>query len=146
MWLLIYLTRIWEWGFSCSSAGKESACSAGDPSSIPREKIPWRRDSLPTPVFMASLVSQMAKNLPAVWETWVWSLGWEDSLEEGMATHSSVPAWSIPMDRGAWRASVHGVTKSRHDWVTKHSTSTRIFIATLFVIAPNWKLPSAYQQ
>ena len=46
-------------------------------------------------------------------ETWVQSLGWEDPLEEGMATHSSVFAWRIPMDRGAWQATVHGVAKSR---------------------------------
>ena len=60
----------------------------------------------------ASLVAQMVKNLPAMWETWVQSLGWEDSLEEGMATHSSSLAWRIPMDKGAWRATVHGVEKS----------------------------------
>ena len=45
---------------------------------------------------MASLVAQTAKNLPAMWETWVLSLGWEDPLEEGMATHSSILAWRIP--------------------------------------------------
>ena len=45
----------------------------------------------------------MVKNLPAMQETWVRSLGWEDSLEEGMVTHSSIPAWRIPMDRGAWQ-------------------------------------------
>ena len=55
----------------------------------------------------------MVKRLPAMWETWVQSLGWEDPLEEGMATHSSILAWRIPMDTGAWRATVHGVTKSR---------------------------------
>ena len=60
----------------------------------------------------ASPVAQMVKNPPAMWETWVPSLGWEDTLEEGMATHSSILAWRIPMDRGAWRATVHGVTKS----------------------------------
>ena len=53
-----------------------------------------------------SLVAQTVKNLPAIGETWVQSLGWEDSLEEGMATHSSVLAWRIPMDRGAWQATV----------------------------------------
>ena len=53
----------------------------------------------------------MVKNLPAVQETWVQSLGWEDPLEEGMETHSSILAWRIPMDR-AWWATVHGVTKS----------------------------------
>ena len=54
----------------------------------------------------------MVKNPPAMWETWVCSLGWEDPLEEGMATHSSIFAWRIPMDRGAWWATVRGVTKS----------------------------------
>ena len=60
----------------------------------------------------ASLVAQTVKNPPAVWETWVRSLGWEDPLEDGMATRSSILAWKIPTDRGAWQAAVHGVTKS----------------------------------
>ena len=55
----------------------------------------------------------MVKNLPAMTETWVRSLGWEDPLEEGMATHSSILAWRIHMDRGAWQATVHGVAKSQ---------------------------------
>ena len=50
---------------------------------------------------LASLVAQMVMNPPAAWEMWVQSLGREDPLEEGMATHSSIPAWRIPMDRGA---------------------------------------------
>ena len=53
------------------------------------------------------------KNLPAMQETWVQSLGLEDPLEKGMETHSSILAWRIPMDKGAWRATVHGVTKSQ---------------------------------
>ena len=61
----------------------------------------------------ASLVAQMVKNLPEMQETWVQSLGWEDPLEESMATQSSMLAWRIPMDRGAWWATIHGVTKSR---------------------------------
>ena len=60
----------------------------------------------------ASPVAQLGKNLPAMWETWVQSLGWENPLEEGMATHSSILAWRIPMDRGAWWATVHGVAES----------------------------------
>ena len=56
---------------------------------------------------------QLVKNLSAMRETWVRSLGWEDALEEGMATHSSIPAWRIPMDRGAWQATVHGVAKNQ---------------------------------
>ena len=55
----------------------------------------------------ASLEAQMVKNLPAMWETWVRSLGWEDPLEKEMATHSRI----LPMDRGAWWAKVHGVEK-----------------------------------
>ena len=56
----------------------------------------------------ASLVAQAVKHLPAMWETWVRSLGWEDPLENEMATHSSTLAWEIP-----WMATVHGVAKSR---------------------------------
>ena len=54
----------------------------------------------------------VVKNLPAVQETWVQSLGWDDPLEEGMATHSSMLAWRIPMDRGAWWVTVQGITKN----------------------------------
>ena len=61
----------------------------------------------------AFLVAQRVKNPPAMWETWVQSLGWDDPLEETMATYSSILAWRISMDRGAWRATVHGVTKHR---------------------------------
>ena len=53
------------------------------------------------------------KNPPARQETKVRFLGHEDPLEAGMATHSSILAWRIPMDRGAWRATVHGVAKSQ---------------------------------
>ena len=61
----------------------------------------------------ASLVARMVKNPPAMRETWVPSLGWEDSLEESVAIHSSILAWRIPMDRGAWWATVRRVVKSR---------------------------------
>ena len=62
---------------------------------------------------MLGKVAQMVKNLPAMQETWVRSLVWEDPLEESMATHSRILAWRIPMDRGAWWATDHGVTKSQ---------------------------------
>ena len=55
----------------------------------------------------------MVKNPPAMWETWVQYLGWEDPLEEGMETHFSILAWRIPMDKGVSRATIHGVAKSR---------------------------------
>ena len=56
-------------------------------------------------------MAQTIQNLPKMQETWVQSLGWEDPLEEGMATQSSVLAWRIPMDIGAQWATVHGVSK-----------------------------------
>ena len=59
------------------------------------------------------LVAQTVKNPPAMRETWVRSLGWEDPMEEGMASHFSILAWRTLMDRGAWRATVHGVLKSQ---------------------------------
>ena len=58
-----------------------------------------------------------------MWETWVQSLGLVDSLEDGMATHSSIPAWRIPMDRGAWQATVHGVCEES-DMTEQLSTSS----------------------
>ena len=61
----------------------------------------------------ASLVAQRLKRLPAMQETQVRSLGWEDPLEKEMATHSSILGLENPMDREAWWATVHGVAKSR---------------------------------
>ena len=101
-------------GFPGSSAGKESTCNSGDLGSIPGSgRSPGEGTGYPLQYSWASLVAQMVKNPPAVWETWVGSLGWEDLLEEGMATHSSILAWRIPMDRGAWWATVRRVAKSQ---------------------------------
>ena len=55
-------------------------------------KIHWRRDRLPTPAFLDFSYGSALKNLPAMWETWVRSLGWEDPLEKGKSTHSSILA------------------------------------------------------
>ena len=63
-------------------------------------------------VIVASLVAQRLKRLPAMRDAWVQSLGWEDPLEKGKATHSGILSCRIPMDRVAWQATVHGVTKS----------------------------------
>ena len=77
-------------------------------------RVSPKKNSLhPLGVVLMSLVAQMVKNLPAMQETWIRSLGWEDPLKEGMATHSSILAWRIPINRGAWRAIVHGVPKSQ---------------------------------
>ena len=99
--------------FPGSSAGKEYACNAGYPSLIPGlGSSPEEGIGYPLQYSWASVAAQMVKNPPEMWETWVRSLGLEDPLQEGMATHSSILARSIPMDRGAWWATVHGVAKS----------------------------------
>ena len=80
-------------GLPGSSAGKESTCNAGDPSLIPGSgRSPGEGIGYPLQYSWASLVSQIVKKLPAVPEAWVQSLGCEDPLEEGMATHSSILA------------------------------------------------------
>ena len=62
--------------------------------------------------------AQMVKNLPEMQETWVWSLGWEDPLENGMATHSSIQAWRIPWTEDPGRLQSMGSQRAGHDWVT----------------------------
>ena len=57
----------------------------------------------------------MVKNLSAMWEMWVQALGWEDPLEEGMATCSNILAWRIPMDRGTWWATIMGSQRVGHN-------------------------------
>jgi len=100
--------------FPGNSAGKETTCNAGNPSLIPGSgRAPGQGVGYPLQYSWASLVAQTVKNPPAMQENWVRSLGWEDPLEEGIATHSSVLAGRIPMDRGAWWATVHGVTKGQ---------------------------------
>ena len=85
------------------------------------DKIDSKKACKQIPGEWASLVAQTVKNTPAVQETQVQSLGWEDPLEKRMATHSSFLAWRIPMDRGAWWATVHWVAESR----TRPSDSPR---------------------
>ena len=83
--------------FPCGSAGKESTCNAGDPSSIPGSgRFTGEGIGYPLQNCWTSLVAQLVKNPPAMWETWVQSLGWEDPLKKGKATHSSILAWRIP--------------------------------------------------
>ena len=72
----------------------------------------------PVPARQASLVAQMLKNLPAVQKTWVWSLGWEDPLEEGMATHSSIFAWRIPWTEKPGGLQSMGFQRDERDWAT----------------------------
>ena len=97
-------------GFPGSSVGKESACNAGAPGSIPG----WGRSAgegigYPFQYSWASIVAQLVKNPPAMRKTWVWSLGLEDLLEKGKATHSSILAWEI-QSMGLQRVGCDGET------------------------------------
>ena len=119
-------------GFSDSSVGKKAACNEGDPGLIPG----WGRshgEGIGYPLLYSQffLVAQMVKNPSAMWETWVQSLGWEDPLEEDMATHFSILAWRIAMDRGAWWGAVH--------WGRKDSDVTE-----LLSTAQQYHIPLAF--
>ena len=84
-------------GFSDSSVGKQSAYNAGDPSSTPGlGRSAAEGIGYPLKYSWTSLMTQLVKNPPTMRETWVQSLGWEDPLEKGKATHSSIQAWRIP--------------------------------------------------
>ena len=83
-------------GFPCGSAGKESACNAGDLSSIPGlGRCPGEGIGYPLQYCWAFLETQLVKNPPAMQEIWARSLGWEDALKKEKATHSSILAWRI---------------------------------------------------
>ena len=97
-------------GFPDSSVGKESICNAEDPSLIPGSgRSPGEGIGYPLQYSWATLVAQLVKNPPAMQETGVQSLGWENPLEKGKVTHSSIMAWRIP-----WTIQ----QKIGHDWAT----------------------------
>ena len=109
---LLLFTR--SWGFPDSSVGKESACNAGDPGSIPglgRSAGEWI--GYPLQYSWASLVAQLVKNPPAMQEfvPWGCSLSWEDPLEKGKATHSSILAWRMLFSRRILENSILGRKK-----------------------------------
>ena len=98
-------------GFPDCSVGKEPACNSGDPSLIPGSgRSLYKGISYLLQYSWASLVAQLVKNLPAMQETWVRSLGWEDPLEKGKATHTSILTWRIP-----WTVQSMGSQRVRHD-------------------------------
>ena len=100
--------------FPTSSVGKESTCSSGDPGSIPGSgRFPGEGIGCSLQYSWAFLVDQLVKNPPAMWETWVRSLSWEDPLEKGKATHSSILSWRIP-----WIVQLMGLQRIRQDLVT----------------------------
>ena len=98
-------------GFPDISVGKESACNAGDHGLIPGlGRSPEEGIGYPLQYSSAFLVAQLVKNPSAMRETWVQSLSWEDPLEKGNATHSSILAWRIP-----WNVQSMGSQRVRHD-------------------------------
>ena len=113
-------------GFPDSSVGKESAWNAGDPSLIPGSgRSPGEGIGYPLQYYWASLVAQPVKNPPTVWETWVWSPGWEDPPEKGKATHSNILAWRIP-----WTVYSMGLQRLSfsHSWGSRLCIKSRILL------------------
>ena len=101
-------------GFPDNSVGKQSTCNAGDPGLIPGSGRSTAEGIGYTLQYSwVSLVAQMVKNPPAMWETWVQSLGWDDPLEKRKATHSRILAWRIP-----WTSESMGSWGVGHDWMT----------------------------
>ena len=86
----------------------------------------------------ASLVARMVKNLSAMWETWVGSWGWENSLEKRTATHSSALAWKTPWTEEPGRLQSIASQRVEHDW----ATNTLIFFLVITVLtqSPGWSL------
>ena len=124
--LLIRKAYLQTLGFPGSSAGKESASKVGNLSSIPGL---WRflgeGIGYPLQYSWASLVVQIVKNPPEMQEAWVWYLGWEDPLEEGMTTHCSILAWRIPWTVKPGGLQSMGSQRVGHNWTTRHSTAPR---------------------
>ena len=111
-------------GFPDSSVGKESTYNAGNPSLISElERSAGDGIVYPLQCSWASLVAQLVKNLPAMWESWVRSLGWEDPPEKGKATHSSILAWRIPRS-----VSSMGSQRVGHNWATFTFAFTSILL------------------
>ena len=117
-----YIILIRSWAFLVAQLIKNTPAMQENRFNSWVGKIPWRRDRLPTPVFLGFLGGSNGKE-SAIWETWVQSLGWEDPLEEGMATHSSMLACRITMVRGPCELQSMGLQRVGHDWVTKNIRS-----------------------
>ena len=114
-------------GFPGSSAGKESACSAGDPGSIPGSGRSAEEEiGYPLQYSWASLAAQLVKNPPAMWETRVWSLGWEDPLAGGYGNPLVFLPGESPWTEEPGGLQSMGSQRARHDWSTKQSTSLSV--------------------
>ena len=119
--------------FYDSSVGKESTCNAGDPSSIPVSRRSAEGIGYPLQYSWASIVAWLVNNMPAMRETRVWFLGWEDPLEKGKVTHSSFLGWWIP-----WTVQSMG-SQSQTQLTGFHFTFT--FIRSLIVHLLDLRVP-----
>ena len=128
-------------GFTDSSIGKESACNTGDPSSIPGSvRSPGEGISYLFQCSWATLVAQLVKNLPAMREIWVPSMGWENPLEKRKATHSSILIWRIP-----W--TVHRVTKSQTQLSNFHfNLNGLVVVPTFFNLSLKLAIRSSWSE
>ena len=128
--VVCFLTMKPDWVNGCS-AGKESACNAGDPGLVTGwGRSPGEGIGYPLQYSWASLVVQLVKNLPAVWEPWVQSLGWEDPLEENTATRAFLLGESPRTEKPGGLEST-GLQRVRHDWATKRRTGeSQDFVCT----------------
>ena len=125
------------------SAGKESACNAGHPGSIlGLGRSPGEGIGCLLQYSWSSLVTQTVNNPPAMWETWVQSLGWEASLEEGMATHSSILAWRIPVTQELGGLQSMESQRVGHDWATKQENKKGLGPRTFTTLADRVRLDS----
>ena len=126
-------------GFCGGSDGKVSAWNAGDLGSIPGSgRSPGEGNGNPLQYSWASLVAQLAKNLPAMCETWLLSLGWEDPLEKGKAAHSRVLAWRTP-----WTVSSMESQRVRYDWATFTCRIVMLnvfFTSKMFAVKLYWQI------
>ena len=116
-------------GFPGSSAGKESTCSVGDPCLMPElGRSAGEGLGYPLQYSWASLMAQMVKNPPTMQETRVQSLGWEDTLEKGMVTHSSILAWRIPWTEEPGGLQFMGLQIVRHYLGTRQQLCAKCFV------------------
>ena len=134
-WIKLHLSLVGRMGFPYGSAGKESASFVWDLGSIlGLGRSLGEGVDYPLQYSWASLMAQLVKNLPALCETWVLSLGWEDPLEKGKATHSSILAWRIP-----WTVYTMGLERFGHDWDTFTFHLTRAYARTMGNTTWEWK-------
>ena len=146
-WKCLKRTLSPQWGrqtsfLPFSSVGKESACNVGDPGLIPGlGRSPAEGRGHPLQYSWASLVGQLVKNLPTMREIWARSLGWEDPLEKGKATHASILAWRIPWTIQSmwWRKQREQAPSWKQDSILGRTVDFELYAQYLWKRQFNWK-------